>query len=240
MVAPGPLTPTAYFQRVAHSGDYILPHYVSAFIVASNIQLFYPGLGSWNYSMYDDQTNDAVDILLKYAYAPVLNGGVGPFSFETPAGNEHNYQIRRANGGLLITLRGGQVIGYILKTVSKFPNNQTEPSMNVTQCDEDPDTNPTEKSRAKRSIPDNPKGESAFDLRKLAVSLFSEGLPPAMPSDHIDLIRDKEVISSKYINQLIKNGDMKQEQLAEFIQSLGNKPDPAGTVNTTMEEYNYE
>lgn len=231
------MTPSIHFQRLAHSGNYLLPHYVSAFIVASNIQLFFPGLGAWDSANYENQTNEAVNILMKYAYAPVLTGGVGPFSFEFPAGNEHNYQLRRKNGGLLITLPGGQVIGYIMKSMPKFPLNQTEPPMDVIQCDEDPTNSPLLKRREKRSNLDDSSQDTYFSIKELAKSLFSEGLGPVMPADHLELMKDKEMMSARYIEKLIKDGDMKKEELAQFIHSFKKKGTPA---NSTTKDYTYE
>ena len=222
---------------MAHSGNYLLPHYVSAFIVASNVQLFFPGLGAWN-SSNSDQTNEAVSILMKYAYAPVLTGGVGPFSFSIPAADEHNYQLRRKNGGLLITLPGGQVIGYIMKSMPRFPNNQSEPQLNGMECDEDLTNTPLPKMRAKRSATGDPLQTGVSSIKELAKSLFSEAVGPVVPADHLTLMRDKDVVSTQYIEKLIRDGDMKKEQLAQFIRSI-EKGNSAAASNTTM-EYSYE
>ena len=76
---------------------------------------------------------------MEYAFAERLTGNVGPFSFHNGASN-HNYQIRRKkfNGGLMITLPGAQIVGYVMNSVPKFPFTQ-EPSdevaMNVTLCE---------------------------------------------------------------------------------------------------------
>ena len=174
IVSPGPLPSREDFLFAAHSGRYLLPHYVSSFIVASNIKLFYPNLGSWNFSDSSNEVNNIVQILMKYAYTQILNGGVGPFSFALPTGLDHNFQLKRQNGGLLITLPGGQVIGYILKTVPKFPENQTKPNNSSLQCD----TQPLHSSnRRKRSISeDNVIPKRIVDLKKYARSLFSESL----------------------------------------------------------------
>jgi hypothetical protein len=217
-VSPGPLNPSIYFQRLAHSGDYLLPHYISAFIVASKVKIFFPGIGSWNSSNYENQTNEAINILMKYAFAPVLTGGVGPFSFAFPAGNEHNYQLRRKNGGLLLTLPGGQVIGYIMKTMPKFPLNQSVPRMDPMECDET--NNPLPKMRGRRSVSEDQPESGISSIKELAKSLFSEAVGPVVPVDHLALMRDRDMVSSQYIEKLIREGDMKKEQLAEFIRSI--------------------
>ena len=226
-VSPGPLAPKAYFQRVAHSGDYLLPHYISAFILATNVSFYFSGLGSWNYSSVDNDS--VINTLMKYAYAPVLSGGVGPFSFEAPAGYDHNYQLKRKNGGLLLNLPGGQVIGYLLRTIPKFPENQTQPTLNVTECDESLISPPLTSRRRRRSVPEE-DSNTASDIRKLARTLFSEELVPP-PREHVELIKDSKVVSSEYIQELIKSGEMKQEQLTKFVQSIDKK---AGVINSTI------
>lgn len=211
VVSPGPLHPNIYFQQVAHSGRYLLPHYVSGFILATDIKFFFPGLGSWEY-LDDNETNDnIINILMKYAYAPVLTGSVGPFNIELNSGNNHNYQIKRQDGGLLITFPGGQIIAYILRTVQKFPEVQDKPFVNVTQCESD---SLLQKKRSKRSVDQ----ELPVNLKLLGKTLFSEDLHHT--ADHYDLLRDREVISTKYIEQLIRDGNLKQEQLTKFIEKL--------------------
>ena len=227
-VSPGPLAPKAYSQRVAHSGDYLLPHYISAFILATNVSFYFSGLGSWDYSV-DNDNNTVINTLMKYAYAPVLSGGLGPFSFEAPAGYDHNYQLKRKNGGLLLTLPGGQVIGYVLRTIPKFPENQTQPTLNVTECDEITTSPSPTNRRRRRSVPEE-DSNTASDIRKLARTLFSEELVPP-PREHVELIKDSKVVSSEYIQELIKSGEMKQEQLTKFVQSIDKK---AGTINSTI------
>ena len=239
MVSPGPLKPSFHFQRVAHSGYYLLPHYVSAFILANEIKLFFPGLGSWNSSNSENQQSEAVNILMKYGYAPVLTGGVGPFSFEFPAGKEHNYQLRRMNGGLQLTLPGAQVIGYIMKTIPKFPLNQTSPPMDVVECNEDSISSPTH-LRGKRSSSDEPSSSFTSNIKKLAKSLFSTKLGPVLPEEHLELMRDKEMVSTKYIERLIKDGDLKREKLIQFIRSIEKSGNPGSPANTTVEEIAYE
>lgn len=239
VVSPGPLTPSIHFQQVAHSGDYLLPHYVSAFVVASDIKLFFPGLGSWN-STNSNQTNQAINTLMKYAYAPVLTGGVGPFSFEFPAAYEHKYQLRRRNGGLQITLPGGQVIGYILKTMPKFPLNQSEPRLAAIECTEEPTNSPLPNQRSKRSVEEDKPETGMSRIKELARSLFAESLGPVVPADHLELMRDREVISTKYIEKLIQDGDMKREELAQFVRKFEKKGSPASSPNSTAEDYTYE
>lgn len=213
-MSPGLLSSKSHNLRVAHSGQYLLPHYVSSFVVASNIKIFLPGLGSWNYSDYDSEASNVINILMKYSYARVLTGGVGPFSFEMSTGERYNFNIRRKDGGVMIHIPGGQVIGYILNTVPKFPYNQTEPFVEPEECDD----HPTGVSRRRRrSVVHDEMFDAPENIRQLAKSLFSDGLERA--SEDAKLLRDKEVVSTKYMEELIKDGEMKKEQISKFIQT---------------------
>ena len=200
-------------------------------------------MGSWNYSKYDNDTNEVINILMRYAYAPVLRGGIGPFSFEMPTGNEHNYQLKRKNGGLLMTLPGGQIVGYILKSVPKFPLNQSEPSLNAMECDESLINAPATPTRRKRSALDggSPGYNPSYRIKKLAENLFSEGLTsPPLPSDQLELIQDKDAMTSERIEQLIKSGDMKQEKLAKFVQSLEKESQGRDMNSSSTEKFSFK
>lgn len=101
----------------------MLPQYVSAFVLASDIKLHYPTLGSWEFADNSSSYN-VINTLMEYAFAERLTGTVGPFNFEVPKSESgHNYQIKRKkfDGGLQITVPGAQVVGYIMNTVPKFP-----------------------------------------------------------------------------------------------------------------------
>ena len=213
-MSPGPLKPRTFFKRVAHSGQFLLPHYTSAFILATDVKFFYPGLGSWNYSDYNSESSNVINILMKYAYAQALTGSIGPFSFQFQSGSKHNFRIRRKDGGLMITIPGGQVVGYILTTVPRFPKNQKKPILDPLYCDDHPTGSPR---RKKRSISDDPLPEAPVDLKQLAKSLFSEGLHDPLTST--DSISDNKMISTKYIQKIIEEGDLKREKLTQFIES---------------------
>ena len=136
-VSPGYLTPSSYFGRVIASGQYLLPQYVHAFVLASDIKIFFPHLGSWHFSD-EHESSVVINTLMEYTFAEKLSGNFGPFSFEVPrSGSGHNFQIKRnkLNGGLVITLPGAQVVGYIINTVPKFPRTQPVPSLNRTKCE---------------------------------------------------------------------------------------------------------
>ena len=215
-MSPGPLPSKAYTLRVAHSGQYLLPHYISAFVVASNVKIFLPGLGSWNYSDYDSEASNVINILIKYSYARVVTGGVGPFSFEVPMDKQYNFNIRRKDGGLIIHIPGGQVIAYILNTVPKFPYNQTEPFLSPEECD-DPSSGDNTSRRRKRAVTYNEVFDASENVKQLARSLFSDELK--LSSEERELLKDEEVVTMKYVEDLIKDGETKKQQIAEFIKN---------------------
>lgn len=170
-MSPGPLSPKSYNLRVAHSGQYLLPHYVTAFVVASNVRIFLPGMGSWNYSNHDSEASNVINILMKFSYARVLTGGVGPFNFEMSSEEQHNFNIQRKDGGIMIRLPGGQVIAYLLNTVPRFPYDLTEPFLPPVECDHQP---AGMSHRKKRSVVYNDVFDTPEDVRQLAKSLFSD------------------------------------------------------------------
>ena len=137
LVSPGHLIPGSYFGRVIDSGQYLLPQYVHAFVLASDVKIYFPHLGSWHFSD-EHESSGVINTLMEYAFAEKLSGNFGPFSFDIPKfGSGHNYQIKRnkLNGGLVITLPGAQVVGYIMNTIPKFPRKQNRPRLDRTYCD---------------------------------------------------------------------------------------------------------
>ena len=168
------LNPSSYFNQVAESGQYIMPQYISSLLLASNVTIFFPGLGAWNDTDDDDDTNEVINILMKYTYAGNVDGGYGPIMF-TPAslnGNVHKFRVERKNGGILISLSGAQVIAYIKTVVPKFPRDQENPPDPVFCDDED---HPAEqRKRRRRSVLDDSLHQStSVNMRELAKSLFS-------------------------------------------------------------------
>ena len=128
MVSPGPLLYDSYFKDIISTGQYLLPQYVHAMILASEITIYFPKLGSWEHS--DDQGSSVVlNALMEYAFAERLSGSFGPFNFdihEMQATGDHNFHVRRKrfNGGIVVTLPGTQLVGYIMNIVPKFPSEQ--------------------------------------------------------------------------------------------------------------------
>ena len=155
---------------LAESGQYLMPQYTSSLVLASNVTLFFPGLGSWRdeEDIYDAHTNAIINMLMKYAYAPTLEGGYGPFALAPKGGirkDVHNFRVERKNGGLLIRVPGAQVIGFVSTTVPRFPDvkeNVPQPTVCPSQ--------PLSSVHDKRT-----KSDSLTETRNLAIQLFSDG-----------------------------------------------------------------
>ena len=214
-MSPGSLSSKPYFLQVAHSGQYLLPHYVSAFVVASDVKFFFPGLGSWNYSNYDSANANVINVLMKYSYASSLMGGIGPFSFQVKMGKKHRFSLQRKDGGLMLSLPGGQVVAYILSTVPKFPANQSAPFLEPTECHDHVHSNGGA-HRRRRSIAFEGDLDAPNNVQELAKSLFSaSGETPATFED----AKLSQVVSSEYIEGLIQDGDKRKEKISKFIAS---------------------
>lgn len=226
MVSPGPLEPGRYYQEVVRSGHYLMPQFTSSFILASDVQVFFPGLGIWNDTDTDDQTNNAVNILMKYTYAPNLEGGYGPFSFVPADGatnNVHSFRVERNRGGILITVPGAQIIGYIITVIPKFPDNQTSPA-NSTPCQEPPSSvsheadSPTASNRRRRRSVDQAKKDTPIhlDIMQLAKSLFSEELSESDSSLH----RNGFLTPIQSVHRLMDEVTNSKDRIVEFIETL--------------------
>ena len=227
VVSPGPLEPERYYQEVVRNGDYLMPQFTSAFILASDVKVYFPGLGIWNDTDVDDHTNSAVNILMKYTYAPNLEGGYGPFSFVPADGainNVHTFRVERSRGGILITVPGAQIIGYITTVISKFPDNQTIPN-NSTPCQEPPplrhhenDPPPEENIKRRRRSTDEAKKDArqGFDMLQLAKSLFSEKLSESDSFLH----KNGFVTPFQSVHRLMEEVATSKDKVVEFMETL--------------------
>ena len=154
----------------AESGQYLMPQYTSSLVLASNVSLFFPGLGSWRdeEDRYEAHIDAIINMLMKYAYAPTLEGGYGPFTLAPKGGirkDVHNFRVERKNGGLLIRVPGAQVIGFVSTTVPRFPDvkeNVPQPTV----CPFQPLSSVHEKQT---------KPHGLTEIRLLATKLFSDG-----------------------------------------------------------------
>ena len=163
-----------------------MPQYTTSFILANDIKIFFPGLGTVNDSDSDNETNNAINTLMRYAYAPNLEGGYGPFSFVPAEGTKqdvHNFQVERINGGIQLSIPGAQIIAYVSTVIPRFPANQPPPPK-AEECIEHPasraksapSNEQSNRSRQRRDL-DDFKGESMpVDMMELARSLFSQEL----------------------------------------------------------------
>ena len=231
MVSPGPLEPGWYYREVVKNGHYLLPQFTSALILASDVKIYFPGLGVWNDTDSDEQTNNAVNILMKYTYAPNLEGGYGPFSFVPADGainNVHSFRVERSRGGILIAVPGAQVIGYITTIISKFPDNQTFPNASIS-CQEPPssphhtDETPSpgnSNKRQRRSIEEVKKGvPQRFDVMQLVNSLFSEKLSESDSFLH----KNGFLTPFQNVHRLMDEVTTSKDRVMEFMETLNSE-----------------
>jgi hypothetical protein len=193
-----------------------MPQYTTSFILANDIKISFPGLGTVNDSDADNETNNAINTLMRYAYAPNLEGGYGPFSFvpaESTKMDVHNFRVERINGGIQLTIPGAQIVAYISTVISRFPADQPPPPK-AKECIEHPASKakPTSshdqssRRRQRRDV-DDLEGETApVDMMELARSLFSQELTE----------------SDSYLH---RNGFIKSVPIGEEVQKLKDKVD---------------
>ena len=163
-----------------------MPQYTTSFILANDIKLFFPGLGIVNDSDSDIETNNAISTLMRYAYAPNLDGGYGPFSFVPAEGTKqdvHNFRVERTKGGTQLSIPGAQIVAYVSTVIPRFPADQPPPPA-ARECIEHPaskvkhtrDHEQNSRKRRRRSVDDFEEGTKPIDMMELARNLFSQGL----------------------------------------------------------------
>ena len=163
-----------------------MPQYTTSFILANDIKIFFPGLGIVNDTDIDNQTNNAINTLMRYAYAPNLEGGYGPFSFTPAEGTKkdvHNFRVERINGGIQLTVPGAQIVAYVTTVISRFPADQPPPPK-AKECIEHPTSkvkstssrDHSSRSRRRRDTDESEEQRKPVDMMELAMSLFSQGL----------------------------------------------------------------
>ena len=246
VVSPGPIEPETYYREVVRNRQYLMPQFTSSFILASDVKIYFPGLGIWNDSDADDQTNNAVNILMKYTYSPNLEGGYGPFSFapvDDAINNVHSFRVERSRGGILISIPGAQIIGYITTVISKFPGNQTLPT-NSTLCQEPPssihqgaESPPTGNTRRRRSLDEDKEGTAHhLDILQLAKSLFSEKLSESDSFLH----RNGFLTPIQSVHRLMDQVASSKERVIEFMDTLNSaaKGDPASAYQNKTSRMN--
>ena len=242
VVSPGPLEPGRYFQEVVRNGSYLMPQYTSAFILAGDVKVYFPGLGIWNDTDEDDQTNNAVNILMKYTYAPNLEGGYGPFSFVPADGasnNAHSFRVERNRGGILITVPGAQIIGYITTVISKFPDSQTLPNISI-YCQEPPSlahhdrTHPEDNSRRwRRSTDETKKVEvQRIDMLQLARSLFQEELSESDSYLH----KNGFLTPFENVHRLMDEVATSKDRVMEFMEALNSNREEVRPLGLTQRD----
>ena len=195
-----------------------MPQYTTSFILANDIKIFFSGLGTVNDSDTDNETNNAINTLMRYAYAPNVEGGYGPFSLMPAEGAKkyvHNFRVERINGGIQLTIPGAQIVAYVTTVIPRFPADQPPPPK-AKECIEhpaskakpSPSDEPSNRRRQRRDVEDL-EGETApVDMMELARSLFSQELRE----------------SDSYLH---RNGFIKPSPIAEDVQKLKDEMDDA-------------
>ena len=118
LVSPGPRSTPSKFRKSVSSGQYLLPAFPASLLIATDIQISIP-----SHSLPPKVITD----LLALSYEPLVSGGYGPFSFGRMYGDNkdgkelYKFRVQRENGSLLLSLPGGQLIGYACHIVVKFP-----------------------------------------------------------------------------------------------------------------------
>lgn len=232
IVSPGPLEPSRHFHKVVRNGQYLMPQYTTSFILANEIKIFFPGLGISKDSDTDNNTNNAVNVLMRYAYAPNLEGGYGPFSFVPPEGTKqdvHNFRVERTKGGIQLTIPGAQIVAYISTVIPRFPAHQPQ-IPNEEECIEHPasarkHTGAHEHSsgkRRRRSV-ESFEDQRKVDMMELARNLFSQELKESDSSLH----RNGFIKPREGIQKLMDDVTETKENFEEFLQTLtSGKPFP--------------
>lgn len=221
-------------------GKYLLPEYPSAFVIASNIKIFFTEL-----EIDSDETDSILNILMKYAYAATLTGGYGPFTL-APVGqarkDPHNFRVERKDGGILVTLPGAQLVGYIMTVVPKFPHNQAPPSKR--SCQGPPVTN-----RRKRSANVGPAPVlKESNIREMVNYFFKDRSKPStkqhnpeiereiLPSSVKDLL-DNTAASKHRIRKLLDKFRENRKESPEKVEDLSvflSPGSPATYYNATL------
>ena len=236
MVSPGPLTPENYFHEVVSKGKYLLPEYPSSFIIASNIKILFTELG-----IDSNETEDILNVLMKYAYANTLTGGYGPFTF-APVGHvrkdPHNFRVERKNGGILVSLPSAQVIGYVTTVVPKFPHDQAPPPNR--SCQEPPAT-----KRRKRSAAEAAElAQKEVNIREMVNYLLKDSPTKRhgemdgeiSPSASINKLLDESAATKGRIQQLLEKFDSSKKSSGEVedLSMLFSSSSPATHYNVTV------
>ena len=221
-VSPGPLTPENYFHEVVSNGKYLLPEYPSSFVIASNIKILFTELG-----IDSNETEDILNIMMKYVYANTLTGGYGPFTF-APVGHvrkePHNFRVERNNGGILVTLPSAQVIGYVTTVVPRFPRDQAPPPKR--SCPEVPAA-----KRRKRSVDEaQDLAQREVNIREMVNYFFkvSPGGFKTATNQYTEM--DEKISPSASLNKLIDESAATKARIQQLLEKLDSSKKSSGDV----------
>ncbi len=203
-----------------------MPQFTSSMILATNLSLFFPGLGSWRNEQndIDNHTNAIINLLMKYGYALTLEGGYGPFNLAPKGGSRksnHNFRVERKSGGVLVQVPGAQLIGFVSSVVPKFPKNQG-PLPERIDCISEPkqDVNNQRQKRSsfEEKIIDKPK-----KIRQLSNELFK------LDIEELTSHTEENVYSpTESLDRLLKHIDNTQSKVETFLDEIHNKDTTRG------------
>ena len=183
---------------------------------------------------------------MKYTYATTLTGGYGPFTL-APVGqarkDPHNFRVERKDGGILVTLPGAQLVGYIMTVVRipKFPHNQAP--LPKRSCQGTP-----VKNRRKRSANEPAPVLKESNIRKMVNYFFKDRPKPStkqhnpeigreiLPSSVKDLL-DNTAASKHRIRKLLDKFRENRKESPEKVEDLSvflSPGSPATYYNATL------
>ena len=95
---------------------YLLPEYVTSFLLARNVKLQFSGLDS-----------SSVSHAMQMMAGGSISGGYDMFSFSASVGigrEKQSVTADRTTNGMIINIPGAQVIGYYTQVLPQFPRDQ--------------------------------------------------------------------------------------------------------------------
>ena len=99
-----------------HRNIYLMPEYVTSFLLARNVKLQFSGLDSSSVSKAMQTVSDTS-----------VNGNLGIFGFSVSVGKRKGRQsvtADRTANGMIIHIPGAQIIGYHTQVMPQFPKQQ--------------------------------------------------------------------------------------------------------------------
>ena len=117
-VSPGPSSEKTLRDVIGGGTDnlYLLPEYVSSFLLARNVKLQYSGVDA-----------NSVSHAMQMMAGGSFSGNYGMFSMSASVGiskTKQSINADRTANGMIITIPGAQIIGYFTEVLPQFPRSQ--------------------------------------------------------------------------------------------------------------------